>query len=82
MKKYLLLPVMAFVLCLVACSSDSDDAPNEEKKSFEEKKYWMDTMKEISQKIDKKTFWAWVIGIGSVAGVAVGTVLYALSHKK
>ena len=38
MKKYLLLPVMAFVLCLVACSSDSDDAPNEEKKSFEEKK--------------------------------------------
>ena len=50
--------------------------------SFEEKKYWMDTMKEISQKIDKKTFWAWVIGIGSVAGAAVGTVLYALSHKK
>ena len=34
MKKYLLLPVMAFVLCLVACSSDSDDAPNEEKKSL------------------------------------------------
>ena len=29
---------MAFVLCLVACSSDSDDALNEEKKSFEEKK--------------------------------------------
>lgn len=28
MKKYLLLPVMAFVLCLVACSSDSDDALN------------------------------------------------------
>ena len=45
--------------------------------SFEERKYFMETMKDIAAKIDKKKIWT---GLAAIGGV--GLLLWALAHKK